>query len=78
MGGMVGMGEACLMGPDVNLTFRIEKAAAGLGVAFSFTNAAKALLAPPLMLELVPGRHVLKGFPGDCELFQLAGEGRES
>jgi adenylate cyclase len=71
MSGPPGLSEATLMGPAINFTFRMEKVAAGLGVAFCFTEAARALLTPALDLEPIPGRHTLKGFPGDYPFFQL-------
>jgi hypothetical protein len=65
VGGAAGIGEESLMGPEVNFIFRVEKIAGGMGAAFCFTEAAQALLAPALGLEPIPGRHALKGFPGD-------------
>jgi adenylate cyclase len=71
IGGAAAHGEECLMGPEVNFVFRVEKLAATVGAAFCFTTSASTLLAPPLDLEPVPGRHVLKGFPGAYEFFRL-------
>lgn len=71
VGGAAILGEECLMGPEVNFIFRVEKVAGGAGAAFCFTAAAHAELAPLLALKPIPGRHALKGFPGDYEFYRL-------
>lgn len=69
--GAAALGEEGLMGPEVNFVFRVEKIAGAAGVAFCFTGAAQARLGELLPLVAVPGRHALKGFEGDYELFGL-------
>lgn len=71
IGGAAGLGEELLMGSDVNFVFRAEKVAAEAGAAFCFSAAACARLGGGLALEPVPGSHLLKGFPGTYEFFQL-------
>ncbi len=43
------------MGPEVNFIFRVEKVAGGAGVAFCFTESARALLASLLCWSRFPG-----------------------
>lgn len=70
-GGAAGVGEELLMGPEVNFVFRAEKVAAEMGVAFCFSSVARDLLCHLLALEQITGSHVLKGFPGAYQFFQL-------
>ena len=74
MGGAVGTGEEYLLGPEVNFTFRMEKFAGGAGAAFCFSIAAWVLLRRHLRLARIAGKHVLKGFPGSYEFFELRRE----
>ncbi len=69
--GAESFGEESLMGPDVNLIFRVEKLAAEKQIHFCFTTAAHLLLGDRLALREVPGDHELKGFPGRHRFFQL-------
>lgn len=64
-------GEESLMGPELNFTFRVEKVAASAGASFCFTAAAEQELAELLSLQVIPGRHELKGFPDRYEFFRL-------
>jgi len=69
-GGAESFGEESLMGPDVNLIFRVEKLAAQKQVHFCFTTAAFTLMGDLLALREVPGEHELKGFPGKHRFYQ--------
>ncbi len=71
IGGAASHGEECLMGPEVNFVFRVEKAAGDAGAAFCFTAAAREQLAPHLALVALAGGHAMKGFAGEHELFGL-------
>ena len=66
-----GYGEESLMGAELNFIFRVEKVASELGVAFCFTAAAHTMLGGLLPLEMIPGDHELKGFPGNSKFFRL-------
>jgi adenylate cyclase len=72
IGGAAAHGEEYLLGPEVNFIFRVEKVAASAGAAFCFTEAAYRRLGATIDLEPIPGRHELKGFPGDYEIFAWA------
>jgi adenylate cyclase len=74
VGGAARNGEECLLGPEVNFIFRVEKVAGAMGAAFCFTETATALLAAQLALEPIAGRHELKGFAGDYAFFQMPKE----
>jgi len=69
--GAESFGEESLMGPDVNLIFRVEKFAAEKQAHFCFTTAASELIGTLLPLHEIPGENELKGFPGRHRFFQL-------
>lgn len=76
MGGAATQGEENLMGPAVNLIFRLEKAAATAGAPFSASDdAAKTLAeilpAHALTAKKLPGDHELKGFSGKHLLWRI-------
>ena len=71
IGGAATLGEECLMGPEVNFIFRMEKVAGSAGVQLCLSSNAKALLASYLPASAVPGEHELKGFPGRHKFFQV-------
>lgn len=66
-----GFGEEVLVGPEVNMIFRLEKFAAQAGIPFCFTTAAHAALEGLLPLKRIPGEHELKGFTGSYTFFRL-------
>jgi adenylate cyclase len=70
-GGAESFGEESLMGPDVNMIFRVEKLAAEKQVHFCFTAAARALMGDRLPFKEVPGEHELKGFPGKHRFYEF-------
>ena len=70
IGGIPSLGEESLVGPEVNLVFRLEKLAASLRVPRGLSDMAKAKLE-----QLVParalGEHELKGFQKKCSFFAI-------
>ncbi len=72
LGGAAGGGVESALGPGVNHLFRMEKIAGAAGARCAATTAALAAWpgAKPAALSL--GRHPLKGFDGEYELFKLA------
>jgi class 3 adenylate cyclase len=76
--GEIGLGaaatrcESILPGSEVNFIFRMEKAAAHLGVDFCFSAAARQALEGKLPMKPVPGEHALKDFAGHHRFFQPA------
>ncbi len=71
IGGAATLGEECLMGPELNLIFRVEKVASSLGVHLCLTSQARALLSRHLSTVPIPGEHELKGFPGTHAFFRV-------
>jgi adenylate cyclase len=63
-GGAASLSEECLMGPEVNFLFRMEKVAGAVRAPIMFSDAARAEIEPHLACEPVPGEHELKGFDG--------------
>lgn len=72
-GGAANVGEECLMGPEVNFVFRMEKVAGSVGADIMLSAAAHARLAALLPCEPVSGEHELKGFPGKYRFFGSSG-----
>ena len=70
VGGVASLGEASLMGVDVNLIFRLERLAGSLGESSTLSEAARTKLS-----ELVPvrslGEFEVKGFDGKYAFFAL-------
>jgi adenylate cyclase len=70
IGGIPSLGEESLIGPEVNLVFRLEKLAGSLGEPRGLSDSAKAKLE-----ELVParalGEHELKGFEEKRSFFAI-------
>jgi len=70
IGGIPSLGEESLIGPEVNLVFRLEKLAGSLGEPRGLSDSAKAKLE-----ELVParalGEHELKGFQEKRSFFAI-------
>jgi len=70
IGGIPSLGEESLVGPEVNLVFRLEKLAGSLGEPRGLSDTAKAKLE-----ELVParalGEHELKGFQKKRSFFAI-------
>ncbi len=70
IGGIPSLGEESLVGPEVNLVFRLEKLAASLRVPRGLSDMAKAKLE-----QLVParalGEHELKGFQKRRSFFAI-------
>jgi class 3 adenylate cyclase len=64
--------ESILPGSDVNFIFRMEKAAAQLGVDFCLSAAARTAIEAKLPLKPIPGEHGLKDFPGQHRFFEPA------
>ncbi len=69
IGGNANSGEEGLMGPEVNLTFRVEKLAGALGIPICLTESAARLLEGAMAATPIPGEHELKGFPGRHRVF---------
>jgi adenylate cyclase len=63
-GGAANLGEECLMGPEVNYLFRMEKVAGAVGSPIMCSAAARAKLGDLIHSEPAPGEHELKGFTG--------------
>jgi adenylate cyclase len=70
-GGAASLGEECLMGPEVNFVFRMEKVAGAAGVPIMCSSAARTKLDGQLATERVPGSHELKGFEGAHSFYAL-------
>ena len=70
-GGAASLNEECLMGPDVNYLFRMEKVAGALGVPIMCSGAARAKLETQMQCERVGGDHELKGFEGQHRFYAL-------
>ncbi len=64
-GGAASLGEECLMGPEVNFVFRMEKVAGTAGVPIMCSGAARAKLGSLMRCEAIEGGHELKGFAGE-------------
>jgi adenylate cyclase len=71
IGGAATLGEECLMGPEVNFIFRMEKVAGSQGVHLCVSSQARPMLAAHLNMTAVPGDHELKGFSGKHQFFQV-------
>ncbi len=71
IGGAATLGEECLMGPEVNYIFRMEKAAGAMGSTFCISAQARSFLAPLAPISQLPGEHELKGFPGKHILYSV-------
>jgi adenylate cyclase len=71
LGGAATQGEECLMGPDVSLTFRLEKLAGSLKLPFCLSAPAQERLNWLLPARLVEGEHSLKGFGGSFRVYQI-------
>lgn len=69
-GAAAGAGESVL-GPEVNLLFRLEKIASSARARCTATTAALAGWPDPKPAHRSLGRHALRGFPGEHELFAL-------
>lgn len=63
-GGAASLGEECLMGPEVNFIFRMEKVAGGLSIPIMCSSAARTKLGQLTHCEPIAGDHELKGFAG--------------
>ncbi|HEX8310598.1 MAG TPA: adenylate/guanylate cyclase domain-containing protein [Chthoniobacteraceae bacterium] len=63
-GGVASLSEECLMGPEVNFLFRMEKVAGAFRAPIMFSDAARAEIESLMPCEPVPGEHELKGFAG--------------
>jgi adenylate cyclase len=63
-GGAASLSEECLMGPEVNFLFRMEKVAGAARAPILFSDAARADLERLIPCEPLPGEHELKGFSG--------------
>jgi adenylate cyclase len=61
-GGAASLREECLMGPEVDFLFRMEKVAGALRAPIMFSDAARAEIEALLLCESVPGEHELNGF----------------
>ena len=70
IGGVASMGEASLMGGEVNLIFRLEKLAGSLGEACCASEAAQRKLYQLVETRSL-GEFELKGFEGKCAFFAL-------
>ena len=70
IGGVASLGEESLMGPEVNLVFRLEKLAASLGEACGLSDAASSKL-EGLIKSRRLGHHELKGFPRKRAFFAV-------
>jgi adenylate cyclase len=70
-GGATDFGEETIFGPELNYTFRLEKLASQLGVTFCLSAAAQKALAASFPTKLIGGEHVLKGFPGFHQCFEI-------
>ena len=75
-GGAASLNEECLMGPDVNYLFRMEKVAGALGVPIMCSGAARAKLETQMQCERVGGDHELKGFEGQHRFYGVRSVGR--
>jgi adenylate cyclase len=71
-GGAASLGEECLMGPEVNFVFRMEKVAGACGVPIMCSSAARSKIESFLHSERVPGEHELKGFAGQHRFYALS------
>jgi adenylate cyclase len=70
IGGGPSLGEECLLGPQVNFLFRIEKLAGKVGVSCLISEAAHEAF--HTVLPMSPqGRHPVTGFPNDHLFFTL-------
>ena len=69
-GGLRSMGEESLIGKEVIFVFRMEKLGGSLGVTPMISAAAQAKL-EPLMSCISVGKHPLKGFEGEFEMFRV-------
>ena len=76
LGGGATLGEECLMGPEVNFIFRLEKLAGTLGIPGALSESAASRLAPWISSASVDGDHALKGFDGHHRLFKMTGPDR--
>lgn len=63
-GGSPSRGEECLMGPEVNYIFRMEKIAGALHAPIACSSAARAKIESVMPCERLEGEHELKGFEG--------------
>ena len=71
-GGAASLGEECLMGPEVNFVFRMEKVAGAAGVPIMCSGAARAKIDSLMRCEHVEGAHELKGFAGEHRFYAVA------
>jgi adenylate cyclase len=71
-GGAANLGEECLMGPEVNFLFRMEKVAGAVGAPIMCSEAARAKIGSLMQSERVPGEHELKGFAGQHRFHALS------
>lgn len=72
LGGATAGGIESVLGPGVNLLFRLEKIAGGARAHCAATTEALAAWPEPKPPHATLGRHVLKGFEGEHELFALS------
>ena len=72
LGAPVANAAESILGPGVNLLFRLEKVASAARVRCAATAAALAHWPEPRPPHTSLGRHALKGFDGEHELFALA------
>lgn len=68
MGGTATMGEECLLGPQVNFAFRMEKLAGSMGASCLLSEAAHEAFDSVLPTTPV-GKHPVAGFDGDFEFY---------
>lgn len=68
IGGGASMGEECLLGPQVNFAFRMEKLAGSLGASCLISEAAVKAFESILPIR-EQGRHAVAGFSGDHLFF---------
>lgn len=72
LGGATAGGIESVLGPGVNLLFRLEKIAGAARAHCAATAEALAAWPEPKPAHASLGRHALKGFEGDHELFSLS------
>ncbi len=70
MGGAASLGEESLQGKEVHFVFRMEKLAGSIGERCMISHAAKAPLAPRLLLTEI-GSHPVSGFDGQHAFYTL-------